>query len=299
MDLNRIATFIRVVEAGTFTAAATRLKLPTSSVSRSVAKLEEELGIVLLERTTRRVSLTESGRAYYERAREAVAGLDEATLLAGEAAKDPSGVVHLAAPPELTGKLATVLGGFVRSHPKIHVDIITTARGAELLGGEVDLAIVSGPLEDSSLIVRKLGMSVNRLFASTAYLEQRGHPRSVSDLARHDAVLYRGSAGQAIWELTGPRGPETVKVKGALSGDSHQFIFDAIAGGHGIGLLPEQYLSRLYTCAASLVNVLPKVSAIGAVQSLVYPSRHLPKRVTLLRDFLAQQLLSCQRAGEM
>src|SRR6267142_6168907 len=89
MDLNRVATFIRVVEAGTFTAAAKNLELPTSSVSRSVAKLEQDLGIVLLERTTRHIALTDAGRAYYERAREAVAGLDEATVLAGEAATEP------------------------------------------------------------------------------------------------------------------------------------------------------------------------------------------------------------------
>src|SRR5512134_2331562 len=114
MDLNRVATFVRVVEAGTFTAAATRLHLPTSSVSRSVAKLEHELGVVLLERTTRKVSLTDAGRAYYERAREAVAGLDEATALAAEAAREPAGVVHLAAPPEMAGRLAALIGAFVR-----------------------------------------------------------------------------------------------------------------------------------------------------------------------------------------
>ena len=299
MDLNRVATFIRVVEAGSFTAAATRLQLPTSSVSRSVAKLEQDLGIVLLERTTRRISLTDAGRAYYERAREAVAGLDEATVLAGEAAREPSGVVRLAAPPELGGKLAIVLGAFTRLNPRIHVDVVTTARGAELVGAEVDIAIVHGRLEDSELIVRKLGVSVHRLYASSAYVERRGQPRSVADLARHDVVLYRGNGGQATWELVGPRGPETVKVKGPLSGDSLQFVYEAVAGGHGIGLLPEQYLSRLCAPAAPLVHVLPKVTSAGAVQSLVHPSRHLPKRVMLLREFLAQHLLGgCSRAME-
>jgi DNA-binding transcriptional LysR family regulator len=296
MDLNRVATFLRVVEAGSFTAAATHLQLPTSSVSRSVAKLEEDLGIVLLERTTRKIALTDAGRAYYERAREAVAGLDEANLLAGEAAREPSGVVHVAAPPELGGKLAVLLGEFIRQHPRIHVDVITTARGAELVGGQVDLAIVSGQLRDSDLIVRKLGVSVHRLYASAAYLERRGVPRTVADLARHDAVLYRGSGGHATWELVGPRGPESIKVQGPLSGDSVQFVFEAVVGGHGIGLLPEQLLSRLSASATPIEHVLPKFSATGALQSLVHASRHLPKRVTLLRDFLAQHLVSCERA---
>jgi DNA-binding transcriptional LysR family regulator len=290
MDLNRVATFVRVVEAGTFTAAAKRLQLPTSSVSRGVAKLERDLGIVLLERTTRRVALTDAGRVYYERAREAVAGLDEATALASDAAREPSGIVHVAAPPEMAAKLAASLGAFVRRHPKIHVDVVTTARGAELVGGEVDIAIVLGPLEDSALIVRRLGTTLYRLYASAEYLERRGRPRSVADLARHDAVIYRGVGGRATWDLLGPRGAERVEVKGALSGDSFEFVLDAVAAGHGVGLLPDQCLYA--APSAGLVHVLPKVAAAGAVQSLVHPSRHLPKRVALLREFLAEHLMS-------
>ncbi|MFT3925189.1 MAG: LysR family transcriptional regulator [Myxococcales bacterium] len=289
MDLNRVATFVRVVEAGTFTAAASRLHLPTSSVSRSVAKLEQELGLVLLERTTRRVSLTEAGRVYFERAREAVAGLDEATQLAGEAARDPSGVVHLAAPPEMVGKLAQVLGTFIKRYPKVHVDVVSTARGAELVGAEVDIAIVTGRLEDSSLIVRRIGANVHRLFASASYLERRGRPRTLASLAQHDAVLYRGKAGRLTWELAGPNGVESVTVTGALSGDSYQFVYDAVTGGYGIGLLPELCLSHM-TPSRPLVPVLPKYAAAGTVQSLVSPSRHIPRRVLLLREFLSEEL---------
>jgi DNA-binding transcriptional LysR family regulator len=292
MDLNRVATFLRVVEAGTFTAAATRLQLPTSSVSRSVAKLEQELGIVLLERTTRRITLTEAGRAYFERAREAVAGLDEASVLASNAAREPSGIVYVAAPPEMAVRLAVVIGTFVRRHPKIQVDVITSARGADLVGAEVDIALVIGRLDDSALIVRKLGASVHRLYAAASYIERRGQPRNVSNLSRHDAVLYRGTAGRSSWELSGPRGPETVEVTGSLSGDSFQFVLEAVAGGHGIGLIPEHYLAQgASSTTFPLVPVLPKFGAVGAVQSLVSPSRHLPKRVTLLREFLADHLM--------
>jgi DNA-binding transcriptional LysR family regulator len=297
MDLNRVATFIRVVEAGSFTSAAHRLQLPTSSVSRSVSKLEGDLGLVLLERTTRRISLTDAGRAYYERAREAVAGLDEATALAGDAAREPSGVVYLAAPPEMMVKLASVLGTFVRRHPKIHVETVSTARGAELVGSEVDVAIVQGKLEDSALIVRRIGSSIHRLMAAPSYLEQRGKPRSLADLARHDAVLYRGTAGRTTWELTGPRGPEQVEVRGPLSGDSYQFVTQAVIAGHGIGLIPEACHVHFGMPGGALTNVLPKYTATGALQSLVHPSRHLPKRVTLLREYLAEALVGCPRAG--
>lgn len=295
MDLNRVVTFVRVVEAGTFTAAATSLELPTSSVSRSVSKLEQELGIVLLERTTRRVALTDAGRAYYERAREALAGLDQATTAAGDAQREPSGVVRIAVPPEMTGKLSNVLAEFLRRYPRIHVDVVTTSRGAELVGGEVDLAVVLGRLADSELLVRRLGTSGHRLYASRDYLARRGRPAVLADLAAHDAVMYRGSGGRITWALTGPRGVEEVEVRGPLSTDSHQFVFEAIAGGLGIGLLPEQYLA-CQASAPTLEPVLPDYAAEGAVQSLVMPSRHLPKRVQLLRDHLGAEIVGCPGA---
>ena len=192
MDLNRAATFVRVVEAGSFTAAAGTLQVPTSSVSRSVSKLEHELGVTLLERTTRKLSLTDAGRAYFEHAREAVAGLDEAGALAVDAAREPQGLVRIAAPPEMGGHLAAVLAELLARHPKVAIDVSFTARGAELVGTQVDVAIVVGQLEDSALIVKKLGSTAHRLFAAEAYLARRGKPRSVGDLERHACVLYRG-----------------------------------------------------------------------------------------------------------
>lgn len=298
MDLNRVVTFLRVVEAGSFTAAAKALDLPTSSISRSVAKLERDLGIVLLERTTRSVALTDAGRTYYERARDAVTGLDEAMLMAGETASEPSGFVRLAAPPEMAGKLTGTLGGFVRKHPKIQVDVVTTARGAELVGAGVDLAIVLGRLEDSPLMVRKLGTTIYRLYASAAYLEQHGHPHTAADLSQHNAVLYRGHQGRAIWELSGPSGTQSVEVQGPLSGDSFQFVLQGIAAGHGIGLIPEQCLMAQNSRSEPIVPVLPELSSPGSVQSLVYASQHLPKRVKLLRDYLAEEVqLGCASAN--
>lgn len=283
MDLNRAATFVRVVEAGSFTAAAGALRLPPSSVSRAVAKLEGELGVTLLERTTRKLALTDAGRAYFERAREAVAGLDEAGALAVDAAREPQGLVRLAAPPEMSGHLAALLGELLARHPRLAVDVTFTARGAELVGTQVDLAVVVGPLVDSSLIVKKLGTTSDRLFAAPAYIARRGKPRTVADLGRHAAVLYRG---QRVWELIGPRGKERVEVQGAISGDHLSFVHEAIVLGHGIGLLPAFLTER----TPALVPVLPAHVAAGGLHSLVNPSRHLPNRVRLVRDFLGERL---------
>jgi DNA-binding transcriptional LysR family regulator len=289
MDLNHAATFVRVVEAGSFTAAAATLRLPTSSVSRSVSRLEGELGVALLERTTRRIGLTDAGRVFYERAREAVAGLGEASALAGDAAREPIGVVRLAVPPDFGGRLAGVIGEFARRYPRVLVDVTFTGRGAELVGDAVDLAIVVGRLDDSSLIVKKIGTSTQRLFAAPEYLARRGRPRSIADLARHDVVLYRGRAGVGVWELTGPHGRETVEVRGRIGGDQLAFVLEATLGGHGIALLAT-FLAEPALAGGRLVPVLPRYAETSAMQLLVNPSRHLPRRVALLRDFLAAAL---------
>ncbi|HLU66890.1 MAG TPA: LysR family transcriptional regulator, partial [Kofleriaceae bacterium] len=166
MDLNRATTFVRVVESGGFTRAAEALSLPPSSVSRSVSRLEEELGVKLLERTTRMIKLTDAGRAFFERAREALAGLEEANELALDAAREPHGVVRLAVPPDLGSGVASLLASFMEQYPRIRVELTFTARGAELVGDLVDLAVAVGKLPDSSLIVRRLGRTTDRLFAA-------------------------------------------------------------------------------------------------------------------------------------
>ncbi|HMG55200.1 MAG TPA: LysR family transcriptional regulator, partial [Kofleriaceae bacterium] len=236
MDLNRAATFLRVVETGGFTAAATALGLPTSSVSRSVAKLEEELGVVLLERTTRRVSLTEVGRAYFERVRDALAGLDAATAAALDAANEPHGTIRIAVPPDFAPVLAPALAGFLRSYPRIRVEIATSPRPAEQVGEHADLAVAFGKLPDSSLVSRRLGTTVHQLHAAPGYLEARGRPRALADLARHDAIAMHG--GQARWELTGPRGAESVLVSVIVAADHLGFLVEATLAGLGIALLP-------------------------------------------------------------
>src|SRR5690349_10447211 len=156
MDLNRATTFVRVVETGGFTRAAEQLGLPASSISRAVAKLEEDLGVTLLERTTRKIALTDAGRAFFERAREALAGLAEANALALDAARELHGMVRVAVPPEFGAKLGGVFAAFAAQHPRVVVDVTFSNRGAELLGDLVEIALVSGRLPDSSLITRRL-----------------------------------------------------------------------------------------------------------------------------------------------
>src|SRR3954462_3954951 len=134
MDLNRATTFVRVVESGGFTRAAETLGLPPSSVSRSVSKLQGDLGITLLERTTRKVALTDAGRAYFERARDALAGLEEANALALDAAREVHGLVRLALPVDLGAKLGSAIAAFCATYPRIRIEIVFASSGAELVG---------------------------------------------------------------------------------------------------------------------------------------------------------------------
>ncbi len=289
MDLNRTNTFVRVVETGGFTRAAEALGLPASSVSRSVARLEEDLGVTLLERTTRKVTLTDAGRAFFERAREALAGLEEANALALDSAREAHGVVRVAVPPDFGGIMGMACAGFMAGQPRIRVELTFTTRGAELVGDLVDLAVVIGKLPDSSLVSRKLGQATERLFAAPAYLAARGRPRTVADLARHDVILQRATSGEARWELHGPRGVERVDVKARLVGDHIELVTQAAIAGLGIALLPS-FVGDMATASEELARVLPKHGVETALQVVSHGARHLPRRVALLRDYLVESL---------
>jgi DNA-binding transcriptional LysR family regulator len=289
MDLNRATTFVRVVESGGFTRAAEALGLPASSVSRAVAKLEGDLGVTLLERTTRKVTLTEAGRAFFERAREALAGLEEANALALDAAREVHGVVRLAVPPEFGAKLGNVFNAFASKYPRVRIEVTFTGRGAELVGDLVDIAIVLGRLPDSSLVTRRLGASTDKLYASPGYVREHGQPRRVADLAGHQAILSRAVGGEGRWDLEGPRGVEHIDVVGRMVGDHVQFLIDATIAGLGIALLPNWIGDPLAT-QGKLVAILPRFSTMTPLHLLTHGSRHLPRRVALLRDFLFETL---------
>jgi DNA-binding transcriptional LysR family regulator len=287
MDLNRATTFVRVVETGGFTRAAESLRLPPSSVSRSVAKLEDDLGVTLLERTTRKIALTDAGKAFFERAREALAGLEEANALALDAAKEAHGIVRVAMPPEFGVHAGHLFAPFLAAHPRIHIELTFTSRGMELVGSLVDLAVQMGKLPDSSLIAKRIGQATDRLYASPAYLAARGTPRKLADLTKHDVILY--SANGTRWELTGPSGPDRVDVQGRIVGENMQFITNAAQAGLGIALLPSFVGDRLVD-EGTLAAVLPRFGATTPAHLLAHGSRHLPKRVALVRDHMIEML---------
>lgn len=291
VDLNRVDAFVRVVEAGSFTGAAHKLGLPKSSLSRAVSHLERELGVVLLHRTTRKLALTEAGQLYVERARSALALLDEARVQLVEADQEPRGLVRMTAPVDPAGELfASTLADFARRYPGIRVECMFTQRHVDLVAENVDLALRAGRIDTTLLAGKKLGDSPLGLFAAPSYLSARGTPRRLAQLAAHDCVLFRGVRGGARWTLEGKRGRETVEVHGALDVDEMLYALHLARCGAGIALLPI-VLTRAAVDHGELVRVLPAYRQEGSAVYLVHPAdRPLPRRVALLRDHLYDAL---------
>jgi DNA-binding transcriptional LysR family regulator len=300
MDLNRVAAFVRVVLDGSFTSAAQTLGLPKSSISRSVAQLEQDLGIRLLHRTTRQLHLTDAGAAFYERVSRALGDIDEARTAASDTQREPSGAVRVTAPVDLgLWVLAPMVARFVRKHPKIRVEVALTGRVVDLMAEGFDLAVRAGPLRDSSLIARRIGELQSAPYASPKYLARRGAPASVADLAEHDCVLFRSTSGKATWELSNEGGQAaSVVVSGNVATDDLSFVRRAVLAGAGIGLLPS-FLCGRAELAGRLVRVLPAWVLNGAVLHLAYPSaRFVPQRVVLVREHFLRELASLARAPE-
>ena len=288
MNLIHLAAFTRVVDTGSFSAAARALQVPTSSVSRSVAALEADLGVQLFERTTRLVTPTALGLTFAEHARRAIAELEEGERRVGELQHEPRGEVRITAPGDLDdGFFARCLVRFSAAHPRIRVTGQITNRYVDLVSEGVDMAMrVADALPDSSLVARRLGRYRGWLVASPEYLTRRGHPRTVADLARHDCVLTGTREGVARWTLVGPAGDETVEVKGRIAVDDLCVARDLMLASAGIGVLP------IAPGAAEphdlgLVRVLPQWTLHTPSLFVVVPSaKRLPSRVALLRDFL-------------
>lgn len=291
MDFNDIPLFVRVVEAGSFTAAAVALGREKSSVSRSVARLEEELGVRLLQRTTRRLALTDAGQTFFERVRGAIAGVEEAASAVQELGTEPRGTVRVTAPSDSDElRVAEAIAEFVARYPKIHVELMLTGRTVDLVAEGFDLALRAGRLTDSTLVARRVGASEFALFASPAYLKRRGRPRVLQDLSQHDCVLFRARAGRALWTLSGPKGDETVEVGGPVSADDLSFVARTAAAGSGVANLPV-LSARDFVRRNALELILPEYRFAGGAMHLVLPSAaFVPARVTLLRDFLFEHL---------
>lgn len=300
MDLNHVAAFVRVVQDGSFTAAARSLNLPKSSVSRSVAQLEQDLGIRLMHRTTRKLHLTDAGAEFHARVARALADIDEATSAASDLQRELRGSIRVAAPLDIgVWAVASIVARFVRRHKGVNVEVRLGSRRVDLVAEGFDLAVRAGHIRDESLIARRIGPLELGLYASARYLERKGTPKTLDDLSKHDSVVLRTENGTLAWTLTSGAGvEETIEPNGPIFADDISFLKKALLAGGGIALLPTFLVPREEQ-VGKIVRVLPDWRVGGTALNVVYPSaRYVPMRVVAFRDFLVAELNKITRRCE-
>jgi DNA-binding transcriptional LysR family regulator len=289
-NLDEIAVFVHVVQAGSFTGAARQRNVPKSTLSRAVSRLEETLHTRLLQRTSRKIALTEAGRAFYDRAAPHIAGLRDATE-ALDADDQPQGALRITAAPDAgEAFLGEVLVRFTARYPQVRVEVDLSARRQNLVEEGYDCALRAAmTIDDASLVARRLVTSEMQLFASPGYLAARGTPATLEDVPGHACVLFRPVDGRSTWTFTGSNGEEkSAEVTGRVAGSDFAFIHAALRAGAGIGYLPSFQATRSLA-DGSLQRVLPGWHRLSATLWLVYPaSRHVPRKVLAFRDFLLE-----------
>jgi DNA-binding transcriptional LysR family regulator len=297
LDLNDIALFVQVVRAGSFAEAARRLGLPPNTLSRRVQHLEERLGTRLLQRSTRKLTLTSAGQSFHERCADAVDGLTEAGQELATGSQQPSGLVRVAAPADFFDFFPMEwVAEFLARHPRVRLDFVLSDAKADLIAERIDVAFRGGPLRDSGYVGRQvLGSSSDGLVSSPAYLAARGAPNTLQELAGHDCVSFSHASGYASWRLTGADGvDEEVRVAARFSGNTAQALRKATIAGLGIALLPNAII-RQDLQAGLLVAVLPQYRRTGYGLHVLYPSRrYLPLAVSAFIDLVAERLNAMQ-----
>jgi DNA-binding transcriptional LysR family regulator len=289
MDLNEMLVFARVVQAGSFTTAAAELGMPKSTVSRKVSELEERLKARLLQRTTRKLSLTDAGRTYYDYCVRIAGEVEDAERAVSSLQGTPRGLLRVTAPIN-AAFLGPIVSDFLKRYPEVRLELLCTTRAVDLVEESFDLAIRAGTLADSTLIARSLGSAEWLLVATPAYLKRRGPPRSPEDLKKHDFLLF--SAGFRSPGLRLENGPRSVQV--ALSArmlvSDFEILYSVTIAGLGIALLPAMSCAKDLR-AGRLKRVLRDWSAPPTPVHLVYPStRHLSPKVRSFVEHLRERM---------
>jgi len=287
--------FVTVVEAGGFSAAAERLGLSRAATSKQVQQLEERLGARLLNRTTRRVSVTESGRAFYEQCRRIIAELEEAERSAGELHNEPRGELRVIAPTNFgLTEIGTAITDFVVAFPRLRINLTLNDRLTDPIEGGYDIAICVGMPRGiaSSLIARKLYTSRRILCASPDYLVRRGTPRRPEDLVGHDCLSYSYLDAPDEWRLIGADGERVVKVSGPIVTSHRQVLCTAAERGLGIAYGPIIFFSDALQ-NKRVVRVLAQFQLPEVTIYAVYPAgRQLTAKVKAFNDFIVRHFAS-------
>lgn len=290
--LDGIAAFLQVVDSGSISAAARRLNLSKSVVSKRITDLEAALGADLLHRSTRRIAPTDKGTAFYERARSIMRQLEEAAEEATDRSRELSGSLRITAPMSFgTMHLGPFLFSFTKEHPRLELALDFDDRIIDLLGENYDLAIRIARLPDSSLVARKLAVSRRLVCCSPAYVEQFGAPRSLEDLAARDCIGYANAPPGRLWKFEPSKPGDKVRAvspRSRIVVNNGEAMRDAAIAGLGVAVLP-LFIAAPALRTGELVDVMPGARPLADYIYAVHPpARHLPQRVRAIIDHLVR-----------
>lgn len=289
--LNGMRVFAQVVETKSFSAAAERLGMSKSLASRHVSALERSLSVKLLNRSTRKLSLTEAGAVFYEHCARIVREEKLAVEHLTQSQSEPAGVVRVTATPAFAVRhVLPALTEFHHKYPKIRVQLSCSNRTVELSDGEFDLGVRVSFSPSPNLVARKLAANRSVLCASPAYLTQHGTPRRIGDLGNHECVLFPPLAPKRVWTLRGDGRQHSVPVAGTFETDEMEAVYAAVAGGLGIGILPIYMVSdalrqQLLLPLLQHYQVVPE----SAIYLVYLPNRSLSSRIRAFIDFFADR----------
>jgi DNA-binding transcriptional LysR family regulator len=290
-DLNALVVFAHVVEANSFSEAARRLKMPTSTVSRRIAELEDDLGVRLLDRSTRRLRLTSVGAEMLEHAQRGSELSEAVSNIAANHLTGVSGTLRLSSPPSISDSfLAPLIGAFQSTYPEVRVEALITERLLDYVEDNVDLMVRIGTLKDSSLIARKILTYRHQLLASPEYLRRHGEPVAPGDLLRHRLLAFSRARPEIRWTFlhitSGAR--ESVAFQPNLAMNDYAGLAPALLAGAGIGELPPLVRPELLR-GGHLVEVMPDWHFRTSDLWLVHlGARHISRPVRAFKDFAAQ-----------
>ncbi len=269
MVLEGIDVFVRVVQAGSFAAAARLLGMPTTTVSARIARLEERLGVTLIQRSTRRMHVTEAGEAYFAHCVQALDALEAGESQLAASGGEPSGLLRITAPSDIASTvLPPLCERFLATYPRADIDLVVTNRQVDLIGEGVDLAVRAGPMRDSTMLSRKFVSGVLGLWAAASYLERSGTPTTLAELAEHQIIGF--SRMPESFKLIAGNEQFTVPSRTRIRADDMQTIRTFVLRGAGIGLLPD---FNAVTPGTPLVRVLPQFNTEPGNVFFVYPAQ--------------------------
>ena len=289
LEFQQLRSFLAVVRAGSFVGGADALGLSKAAVSRHVAELEEVLGVRLLHRTTRRLSLTDDGARFHARADELLASLEELEAETSSQGGEATGQLRVNAPMSFGNlHLAPLWPRFLAAHPKVRLDITLNDRVVDLVEEGYDLAVRIGRLGDSNLVSRQLATTRIVLCAAPDYLDRHGAPDHPRELAGHAIFAYAYWSGGEEWKFTGPEGEVGVRVHPRMRSNSGDTCRAAALEGQGIVLQPD-FLVGEDLKRGTLVELMPAYRSLEIGIHAVYPTRkHLPMKTRRLVDFLVE-----------